>query len=1088
MPQPFELKFSTNLNSVVGDLKSFLAGMDQAAKSAGEFNAAGQGAADGISAVSEAATANAGAVDTMAGAMAEAAGAASAEAAELARLTELLGSEELARRSMNAQIIDNTVSERASTEATATTAREVQAASVSTRAYSEAMTASATAAMEEGAAQGEVAERVQARIAGLRQYTEAELAARRAQQGMVEGLETFATKAQGLGSMLTMLGLLDPALLRVGIGMQMAGKAAEGLGAKAAVAEGGVAGLAAELAPFLLIAAAVAAAVVVVAEGIHLVSESIKEGAEQIKVDDTLARYLGSLEEAKKRTDEINGLSIHGIAIPTDELDKADEKLTLFSHGALGAADSLKMVADAATGTQKPIVTVAQAVGGLEAALQSGQAPGRYATQLQRMGVITPGVVNQLNNLHKEGASGAVMWETAREAIMRWGGQSAESAKTVEGSIQTMRNTWTVMLRDFGAPIVDSLRPLLNDLSRLLPKLVPLAQEAGKAIGDAIGTVYGLVKNGEFADGLATAIGIGVDRGVLKLLSAFHAAFDTIKGWAAAIFDSIKTSGPGASNDEIASMMGLQGEADYHPAAAPKAAPANNTPQQYGQTTGYGPPLAPDASYGQQVADEIASEGSKLASSIKRAKETVESTAPKFKANTPTGDDDTQPDGKADKGVKDRTKAVDEGKTAEKEYRDAIQATKGLLEAGQLSESQAAARDIQTTREYIATLQKQQAAMNPASEAYQRLTRDIDLARGALIKLKEGEAEYQEGLALTKSRVEAGIISQSQAEAEDNKSITAYIARLRAARAETVLGSAAYQQMTTKINQATAALQRTTVMGSMVQGLKQLANEWTDVATRARAAAVSIANSISSSVSTAIDDAIFKTGNWKQAFVEAGEAIVKTLIEMVIQYTLGRALMSAINAAFGSADESAVSSQASTAATVWAPAAVSASTASYGAAAGAGLIAYVAAMGSGVVAAAAMTGYQGGGFTGHGHDDEAAGIVHRNEFVMSAPAVRHWGVSTLQALSQMRIPVTGPRASLASAATSAANTGGGGGYSPSGRASGPRGARGGSGAAPLHIHYHADERAMERYIKSNPGRHVVLSHVTGAAVQLGIKG
>ena len=602
--------------------------------------------------------------------------------------------------------------------------------------------------------------------------------------------------------------------------------------------------------------------------------------------------------------------------------------------------------------------------------------------------------------------------------------------------------------------------------------MVPTAKAAGEEIAKAISTVYGLVRSGHLSDELVVEMSIGVDRGVLYLIGEFKKAFDGIAAYAKSTLSSMWQ---GFLNE----MVTPEERAMFSGGTKPKPAAKSAAPDPVSI------PGIPDEGPGEvSVEDEVAAhldaQLAKRTAILALARQTANADKPDYSKQTarPPGDGS-----EGDGGVAKRTKEVNEGKTAEREYKDALEATKGLLESGQLSEEQATNRDIQTTQNYIARLQQLQATMSPTSEQYQRMTRDIDMAQASLLKLSEGQSIYQNALTLTKSRVDAGIISQSQAEAEDNKTITAYIGRLQAARAATQQGSAAYQDLTTKLNQANTALQKTTTTGSMVSGLRSLANEWTDLSKKATEAAKSIATAISSSVGTALEDAIFKTGNWKEAFLEAGEAIVKTLIEMVVQYTLGRALMSAINAIFGNADESAVEGQASTAATAWAPAAVSASTASYGVAAGAGLAAYVAAMGAGVTAAASMTGFLAGGFTG-GREGQVAGLVHGEEFVFNADATRHWGVQTLHALSQMRIPVSVPR--TASLGSGSAAGGSAPGYSPTRRASGPRSGRGGSNQPIIHLHNHPDVNTMQKFMASNPGRHIILNHVKGNAVDLGI--
>lgn len=160
-------------------------------------------------------------------------------------------------------------------------------------------------------------------------------------------------------------------------------------------------------------------------------------------------------------------------------------------------------------------------------------------------------------------------------------------------------------------------------------------------------------------------------------------------------------------------------------------------------------------------------------------------------------------------------------------------------------------------------------------------------------------------------------------------------------------------------------------------------------------------NTALNATSTALTNLIFHTGNWKQTFAQAAQAIVGNIIQIVLQYTVGRAIMFAINKAFGSSETGASNAQASAAASAWAPAATAASIASYGAAAGIGLAAFLAAEVAGAAGAGALagvggaSGYAGGGFTGFGDPSRIAGYVHQEEVVFEKPVVDNLGLNNL---------------------------------------------------------------------------------------------
>jgi hypothetical protein len=106
----------------------------------------------------------------------------------------------------------------------------------------------------------------------------------------------------------------------------------------------------------------------------------------------------------------------------------------------------------------------------------------------------------------------------------------------------------------------------------------------------------------------------------------------------------------------------------------------------------------------------------------------------------------------------------------------------------------------------------------------------------------------------------------------------------------------------------------------------------------------------------------------------------------------------------------------------------------------------------GVGAAAIAGAFQEGGFTGTGGDDEPAGVVHKNEYVFSAPRVREIGVSNLEALHQGR--------SLAAA--------------PAGRVSSSGGQSGAKSGTKINFALLNDESQVSKWARSTEGEaHII---------------
>jgi hypothetical protein len=201
-------------------------------------------------------------------------------------------------------------------------------------------------------------------------------------------------------------------------------------------------------------------------------------------------------------------------------------------------------------------------------------------------------------------------------------------------------------------------------------------------------------------------------------------------------------------------------------------------------------------------------------------------------------------------------------------------------------------------------------------------------------------------------------------------------------------------------------LGNTTFFGKIHSQLTQLKNDWSDLGKQVGQFLVQQFTAFANTAGQAIAGLIFRTGNWKQAILQLGESFVAQLATMVIQTILARTVLSALNRAFGQADQQAVAAQGQAAAAAWAPGATAASIASYGAAAGAGLAAYLAAIGIGTAGTVAAAGVGGGlergGYT-FGREGQFAGFVHGEEFVFSAPAVRNVGRDLLESMHSVAV-------------------------------------------------------------------------------------
>lgn len=197
------------------------------------------------------------------------------------------------------------------------------------------------------------------------------------------------------------------------------------------------------------------------------------------------------------------------------------------------------------------------------------------------------------------------------------------------------------------------------------------------------------------------------------------------------------------------------------------------------------------------------------------------------------------------------------------------------------------------------------------------------------------------------------------------------------------------------------------VTQQMHSAIVDLQNSWGTFAQQVAHSFTSVIGSAISSISTGITGLIEGTKTWGQALTQIGNTIVtqiiQAIVEMGVKWVVTHVLMGQALTAFhalgrllGWEQVAETNAQEAAKAPALAVNAANASVSSYGAAAIIGIAAMVAAIGIGI--AAALGAFESGGFTGAGSSSSVAGVVHRGEFVFSAPAVNRIGVGNLEAL------------------------------------------------------------------------------------------
>lgn len=213
-------------------------------------------------------------------------------------------------------------------------------------------------------------------------------------------------------------------------------------------------------------------------------SASIAEAASRESLSAAFVPLLGSMSAAKERMGE---LAQFAAATPFQlpQVAAASRILQTLTDGFLATGAGLTMVGDVAAATNRPFDEIATTVGRLYAGLDAGRPVGEVMARLEELGAIAPSVRTRLEALQKEGKKGKEVWAVAAEELAKFTGGMVVQSETWQGKISTLEDAWAELRAAIGAPIMDALKPLLDEGISVVESMAQKAKDIGKIIGDA---------------------------------------------------------------------------------------------------------------------------------------------------------------------------------------------------------------------------------------------------------------------------------------------------------------------------------------------------------------------------------------------------------------------------------------------------------------------------------------------------------------------------------------------------------------------------------------------------------------------------
>jgi hypothetical protein len=252
---------------------------------------------------------------------------------------------------------------------------------------------------------------------------------------------------------------------------------------------------------------------------------------------------LGSAEEAKKRIRELQEFSA-STPFQLSDIAEASRQLHVFSQGAMGGAESLRSIGDAAAATGQGINEVAFWVGRAYAAIQGGQPFGQAAMRLQQMGIMTPKVAAEMQRLQASGASAEQVFAVLQGRLGEFDGGMDALSKTGSGLVSTLKDNWSLALADFGKAFMDlskeGIQGLIDRIQQLredgtIERWAERSASAARVLASILGDIFG----GDQEE-RAKALGDMGQLVVAMFYDAGHAFLDVVKPGLETIWDNIK--------------------------------------------------------------------------------------------------------------------------------------------------------------------------------------------------------------------------------------------------------------------------------------------------------------------------------------------------------------------------------------------------------------------------------------------------------------------------------------------------------------------------------------------------------------------
>lgn len=341
------------------------------------------------------------------------------------------------------------------------------------------------------------------------------------------------------------LGTLSALLRLEGVGQMQTGLAN---------ATGAVEGLRSNLGSIMGPLAAATAAIAGVASVGEILRASIKAASDMEGFEVGFSVLLGSMDKAKARMADLAKFA-QDTPFELPEVISASRTLETLTHGALATGAGLRLVGDVASGTGQPFAELSTQIGRMYDGLDSGRPVGEAMQRLQELGIIGGETRDKIEALQKSGQKGASVWSVAAGAFSRYSGMMQAQSATIAGKWSNLQDAIGAAFREFGKPINDAIKPILDGAINLVGKLAPMAARAGQEMGGALTVFYNAFQGGKLGELFGASLELGSARALNYLAAAMGPVGQALNAALGAAFGGL-LDGLGDGLQGVAILLG----------------------------------------------------------------------------------------------------------------------------------------------------------------------------------------------------------------------------------------------------------------------------------------------------------------------------------------------------------------------------------------------------------------------------------------------------------------------------------------------------------------------------------------------------